>query len=127
MNQSPTSSTSGLRVQPDLAVASGDAETAETSDLPVTGAGSPAPAPASSVGPVPGADYRSSLPWRVYDRVAEYIDHRIGWDKLPTPLGLLTLIGVRNILRQQNLTDSDQVGSVPQPPLPPPTAEHIVS
>ena len=33
------------------------------------------------------------------------LDRRYGWDRLPWPLGLLTLIGLRNRLRQKNLYD----------------------
>ena len=46
--------------------------------------------------PCPGADYRRTPFWRVYDRVAQAIDHRRGWDKLPLPAGLAVLIGVRD-------------------------------
>ena len=35
------------------------------------------------------------------------IDHRIGWDKLPKPLGLLVLIGLRDTLREKNLHDTN--------------------
>ncbi len=35
------------------------------------------------------------------------IDQRHGWSKLPTPLGLLVLIGVRNKLRSSNLFDTE--------------------
>jgi hypothetical protein len=37
---------------------------------------------------------------------AEALDRRFGWDKLPRPLALLTLIGVRNRLRERNLYDT---------------------
>jgi hypothetical protein len=43
---------------------------------------------------------------RLYDAVAEAIDRRIGWDKLPLPLALLVLIGLRNVLRRKNLYDT---------------------
>ena len=33
--------------------------------------------------------YRSSLPWRLYNGASQLIDRRIGWHRLPTPLGLL--------------------------------------
>ena len=32
-----------------------------------------------------------------------FMDNKFGWDKLPTVLGILTLIGIRTGLRQQNL------------------------
>jgi hypothetical protein len=47
-----------------------------------------------------------SLVSRLYSSITEAIDHRVGWDKLPTPLGLLTFIGIRNRLRARNLYDS---------------------
>jgi hypothetical protein len=36
----------------------------------------------------------------------EALDRRFGWDKLPRPLALLTLIGLRNRLRERNLYDT---------------------
>lgn len=47
-----------------------------------------------------------SLISRLYSSFTEAIDHRVGWDKLPTPLGLLTFVGIRNRLRARNLYDS---------------------
>ncbi|MQA76164.1 MAG: peroxidase [Solirubrobacterales bacterium] len=38
--------------------------------------------------------------------LTDRLDRRFGWDRLPPPLGVLTLIGVRNRLRQRNLTDT---------------------
>jgi len=43
---------------------------------------------------------------RLYDATAEAIDRRIGWDKLPLPLAMLVLIGLRNVLRKKNLYDT---------------------
>ena len=43
---------------------------------------------------------------RLYDATAEAIDRRIGWDKLPLPLAMLVLIGLRNVLRRKNLYDT---------------------
>ena len=34
------------------------------------------------------------------------LDRRYGWDRLPWPLGLMTLIGLRNDLREKNLYDT---------------------
>ncbi len=39
-------------------------------------------------------------------RLATLVDHRIGWHRLPSLPGLLTLIGIRSRLRQENLFDS---------------------
>src|SRR5262245_3017434 len=38
--------------------------------------------------------------------IAEKIDRRWGWDSLPWPLGLLTMIGLRDRLREKNLVDT---------------------
>ena len=38
--------------------------------------------------------------------LTDRLDRRFGWDRLPGPLGVLTLIGVRNRLRQRNLYDT---------------------
>jgi len=43
---------------------------------------------------------------RLYDATAEAIDRRIGWDKLPLPIAMLVLIGLRNVLRKKNLYDT---------------------
>jgi len=76
--------------------------------------------------PIPGADYRRTPFWKVYDRIAQAIDHRVGWDKLPLPGGLAVLIGVRTILRQQNLHDpSTEVPIVNAPPVPDRTPAHL--
>lgn len=50
--------------------------------------------------------YRQTPFWRIYDQIAETLDRTVGWDNVPTPLGLLILLGLRNILRQQNLYDT---------------------
>jgi hypothetical protein len=63
--------------------------------------------------------YRRSLFWRVYDWIAEEADRRIGWDRLPVPLGLLTLIGVRNVLRRRNLYDTRTEPTADPPGAPP--------
>ena len=87
------------------------------------------PAPgAGSAPPVPGADYRRTKFWRIYDWIAQAIDHGRGWDKLPLPAGLAVLIGVRTILRQNNLHDpSTVVPIVGAPPVPERTGQHLVA
>ena len=50
--------------------------------------------------------YRNSSFWRTFDSIAQYVDHRKGWHKLGLVPGLLTLVGVRNILRKKNLFDT---------------------
>jgi Animal haem peroxidase len=59
---------------------------------------------------------------RGFNAAAQAADHRIGWDKLPKPLGLLVLIGLRNILRQKNLYDTNVAPSKNQPPVNPYTS-----
>ncbi len=61
------------------------------------------------------AGYRQTPFWRIYDSLAETLDHAVGWDKVPLPLGLLILIGLRNILRQQNLHDTTHQPAINQP------------
>src|SRR4051794_20761529 len=50
--------------------------------------------------------YRPSLLIRLIARISQALDHRLGWDKLPVPLGLLALLGIRETLREENLYDS---------------------
>jgi hypothetical protein len=50
--------------------------------------------------------YRPSLPNRIIARVSGPLDHWFGWDRLPRPLGLFTLAGIRERLRDKNLYDT---------------------
>ena len=43
----------------------------------------------------------SRWPVSLFTDAAEKLDRRYGWDKLPWPLGLVTLIGLRNRLRRE--------------------------
>lgn len=45
-------------------------------------------------------------PASLLTNVAEALDRRFGWDKLPRPVAILTLIGLRNRLREKNLYDT---------------------
>jgi hypothetical protein len=47
---------------------------------------------------------------------ASALDRRFGWDKLPLPIGVLTLIGLRTRLRKENLYDTGEGGAVAPPP-----------
>ncbi|MFI7632585.1 peroxidase family protein [Nonomuraea sp. NPDC049400] len=76
--------------------------------------------------PVTGAGYRSSWFWTAYDAVAELLDRRFGWDRLPTPLGLAVLVGVRNRLRKRNLYDTGHLPAAGPPPPAPDPAGHDV-
>jgi hypothetical protein len=42
----------------------------------------------------------------LFDRAAEAVDRRWGWDRLPVPLAMLVLVGLRRILRRENLYDT---------------------
>src|SRR5215470_1335832 len=55
---------------------------------------------------------------KVFDEGAEFVDHRIGWDKLPPPMGLATLAGIRNTLRSENLHDTSAAPTLPAAELP---------
>jgi hypothetical protein len=46
--------------------------------------------------------------------LTDWLDRRFGWDRLPRPLGLLTLIGVRDRLRQRNLCDTGLPAASPE-------------
>jgi hypothetical protein len=71
--------------------------------------------------------YRNSLYWRTVDKICTRIDHKRGWDKVSTPLGLGVLIGVRNVLRKQNLHDTNVAPSVGVTPVPPFEARFLTS
>jgi Animal haem peroxidase len=63
--------------------------------------------------------YRDTLGWRLYDGAAAAADRRVGWARMPTPVGLAVLIGLRNILRQQNLYDTSGEPAMNPAPVPP--------
>mgnify|MGYP003287741545 CR=1 FL=1 len=50
------------------------------------------------------------------ESAAAAVDRRVGWDKLPRPLAILTLVGLRDRLRHENLYDTGR-GQRAQPPL----------
>src|SRR6185503_3118587 len=39
-------------------------------------------------------------------KTAGFLDRRVGWDRLPRPIGVLTLVGLRQTLRRENLHDT---------------------
>ncbi|MDQ6725958.1 MAG: heme peroxidase [Actinomycetota bacterium] len=67
--------------------------------------------------------YHQSFFWRVYDGLAQAVDHRLGWDRLPTPLGILVLIGTRDVLRKRNLFDTAGQPAIDVAPVAPLTDE----
>ena len=58
---------------------------------------------------MPGSPFSS-----LFDGFAEMLDKRIGWDRLPLPVAMLTLIGLRDRLREENLYDTGR-GAVDRP------------
>ncbi len=66
-----------------------------------------------------GDGYRSGLPWRAHRAVARALDRSRGWDRLPLPLALAVLIGLRDSLRRHNLHDTSTLPTT-QPPVVPP-------
>jgi Animal haem peroxidase len=48
-------------------------------------------------------------------RFATVLDRRFGWDRLPRPLGVLALVGLRDRLRRENLHDTETVHPLPDP------------
>ena len=48
----------------------------------------------------------SRWPLSLYNDAAAALDRRFGWDRLPRPIAMLVLIGLRNILRERNLYDT---------------------
>ena len=74
----------------------------------------------------PSQRYRNTPFWKAYDGVSQAIDHWIGWPRLPKFLGLLVLIGLRNILRQRNLYDTSSLPTQ-NPAQPGPSATAALS
>ncbi len=66
---------------------------------------------------IPSGTYHDTKFWNLYDKVATAADHKFGWDKLPTPLGIVVLIGVRDVLRKANLFDTTHLPAVDTPPI----------
>ena len=57
-----------------------------------------------------GSISRQPLLTQAFVQATRAIDTKVGWDRLPTPLGLVVLIGIRMLLRQRNLHDTSTPG-----------------
>jgi hypothetical protein len=57
-----------------------------------------------------------SLVSRLFGNVATAVDHRYGWHRLPTLVGLVLLVAIRKRLRDENLYDTSAVEAPPAPP-----------
>jgi hypothetical protein len=66
-----------------------------------------------------------SLFSRVFTDLAEALDRKFRWHKLPVPLGLLTLVGLRMRLRESNLHDTSS--SPAMKPSPPEGGRHLTA
>jgi broad specificity phosphatase PhoE len=66
---------------------------------------------------------RTSILSRAFVTAAEVVDRAIGWHRLPRPLGLLTLIGIRDRLRERNLHDT----GLPPPERTEPTPRELAA
>jgi len=73
------------------------------------------------------AGYRQSLPWKLFDDAMQALDQTFGWHRVPLPVALPMLIGIRNILRQRNLYDTTQEPAVDLPPIEPPNARYLTA
>lgn len=62
-----------------------------------------------------------------FNNTAEKVDHAVGWDKLPVALGMMTLVGIRNKLRAENLYDTSATPSIPVPPPVPEGQRHLTA
>src|SRR4051794_25349731 len=72
-----------------------------------------------------GGRYHDTPFWRTFDLVAEKVDRRVGWDKLPKALSLVVLVGIRDTLRRRNLHDTRTIASVNEPPIAPRRPEDL--
>ena len=49
----------------------------------------------------------------ILSRTASSLDRRFGWARLPKPIAILTLVGLRTRLRHENLHDTETVHPLP--------------
>jgi hypothetical protein len=62
---------------------------------------------------------------RLFDQLAQYVDHALGWHRLPTWAGVLTLLGLRHILRRENLYSTQSSTAEVPPVSPTPDAQYL--
>src|SRR5215217_3179909 len=55
---------------------------------------------------------------------AEAVDRTVGWDRLPVPLGIATLVGMRQRLRERNLYDTETPHTKKNQPSSEPKEKH---
>src|SRR5262245_20017395 len=64
---------------------------------------------------------------RRFDQLAEQLDQTVGWDRLPTWASVLTLLGLRRILRRANLYATNTPASAEPPAPPTPDASYLAA
>ena len=79
----------------------------------------------NSSGPGESGGYHDTPFWRALDAVAERIDRKTGWDRLPKAISLAVLACLRDTLRRLNLHDTNKVPSTNLAPIPEPTSLHL--
>ncbi len=55
------------------------------------------------------------------------VDRKIGWYRLPLPLGIQVLDGVRSFMRAKNLYDTSTLPTIPRPAPEPPGASYLTA
>jgi hypothetical protein len=64
----------------------------------------------------------------LFDAAAQLLDQRFGWDRLPVPIALATIVGLRHRLRADNLHDTGPLPNEARPAPPPPAdASHLTT
>jgi hypothetical protein len=66
-----------------------------------------------------------SVSW--FTAIDSTVDRKIGWYRLPLPLGILVLDGVRSFMRAKNLYDTSSLPSIPQPPPQPQGVSYLTA
>jgi len=64
---------------------------------------------------------------RLFDQLAETLDQMVRWDRLPTWAGVLTLLGLRHILRRDNLYATDSPPDAATRVLPAGDSQHLTA
>ncbi len=71
------------------------------------------------------ASYGARVILTIAARIAAVLDRRVGWDRLPKPLSVLTLSGLRITLREKNLYDTSSLPATNRPPVEAPSPSHL--
>jgi hypothetical protein len=66
-------------------------------------------------------------PTNLLIRFSEILDRSSGWHRLPRPVGLLVLIGLRKQLRRHNLYDTSTIATLPKPAPVAPDARYLTT